>query len=103
MLQVADEGEGFMPAEVPDPSVDPLAHINDRMQNGKRLGGYGIHLIKSLMDKVLFNAKGNVVIAIKYLNQAAYSEEIMHLNFKRFSIFFADSAFCIGLVLLRRF
>ena len=71
MLQVADEGEGFMPAEVPDPSIDPLAHINDRMQNGKRLGGYGIHLIKSLMDKVLFNAKGNVVIAIKYLNQAA--------------------------------
>ena len=68
MLQVADEGDGFMPAEVPDPSVDPMAHINDRMQNGKRLGGYGIHLIKSLMDKVLFNAKGNVVIAIKYLN-----------------------------------
>ena len=68
MLQVADEGDGFTPAELPDPIKDPLGHINERMNDGKRIGGYGIHLIRSLMDKVLFNAKGNVVIAIKYLN-----------------------------------
>lgn len=67
MLQVADEGDGFTPAELPDPSKDPLGHINERLNDGKRIGAFGIHLIRSLMDKVLFNAKGNVVIAIKYL------------------------------------
>ncbi len=33
----------------------------------KSLQGYGVHLIKNLMDKVIYNAKGNRVVAIKYL------------------------------------
>ncbi len=69
IVQIADEGEGFDPEEVPDPSVDPFSHIEHRRSAGKRLGGYGIHLIRSLMDKVTWNARGNVVVAIKYLNR----------------------------------
>ncbi len=69
IVYIEDEGAGFDPAVVPDPSIDPLAHIQNRIDSGKRLGGYGIHLIKNLMDKLIYNAKGNRVVAIKYLDQ----------------------------------
>ena len=68
ILQIADEGSGFLPDDVPDPSVDPMAHIEQRQESGKRLGGYGIHLVKNMMDKLVYNTRGNVVVAIKYLN-----------------------------------
>ncbi|MBA3936504.1 MAG: response regulator [Planctomycetes bacterium] len=69
IVYIEDEGAGFDPSVVPDPSLDPLAHIQNRIDIGKRLGGYGIHLIKNLMDKLIYNAKGNRVVAIKYLDQ----------------------------------
>jgi len=68
IVQIADEGEGFDPATLPDPRRDPFGHIEQRHKAGKRLGGYGIHLIKNIMDKVAWNPKGNVVVAIKYLH-----------------------------------
>ena len=69
IISIEDEGPGFRPTEVPDPSKDPLGHIEHRKAVGKRMGGYGLHLIKHLMDKVVYNAKGNKVVAIKYLTQ----------------------------------
>jgi len=71
IVYIEDEGEGFDPNHVPDPSVDPLAHLERRKSDGKRLGGYGIHLIKHLMDKLIYNARGNRVVAIKYLDKTA--------------------------------
>ena len=68
IIYIEDEGEGFNPIEVPDPSADPLGHIDQRKAMGKRLGGYGVHLIRNLMDKLVYNAKGNRVVAIKYLS-----------------------------------
>jgi CheY-like chemotaxis protein/anti-sigma regulatory factor (Ser/Thr protein kinase) len=67
IVYIEDEGPGFNISAVPDPSNDPIAHIEHRKSSGKRLGGYGIHLIRNLMDKVVYNAKGNRVVAIKYL------------------------------------
>lgn len=67
ILQIADEGSGFIPREIPDPSIDPMAHIEQRQVSGKRMGGYGMHLVKNIMDKVVYNSRGNVVVAIKYL------------------------------------
>jgi CheY-like chemotaxis protein/anti-sigma regulatory factor (Ser/Thr protein kinase) len=69
IVYIEDEGAGFDPDAVPDPSIDPLAHLEHRKRGGKRLGGYGIHLIKNLMDKLIYNAKGNRVVAIKYLDK----------------------------------
>src|SRR5262249_37035648 len=37
-LRIEDEGEGFDPASVPDPSIDPKEHIRRRLQSGKRMG-----------------------------------------------------------------
>lgn len=71
IVYIEDEGDGFDPNHVPDPSVDPIAHLEKRKADGKRLGGYGIHLIKHLMDKLIYNARGNRVVAIKYLDKVA--------------------------------
>ncbi len=68
IVYIEDQGEGFHPDAVPDPSTDPIAHIERRKTEGKRLGGYGIHLIRNLMDKLIYNAKGNRAVAIKYLS-----------------------------------
>lgn len=80
ILQVADEGEGFIPEEVPDPTTDPFAHLENRKAAGKRLGGYGIHLVRHIMDKLVYNAKGNVAVAVKYLDRsrAALAESGEH-------------------------
>lgn len=69
IVYVEDEGEGFQPEHVPNPAVDPLAHIDARRKTGKRMGGYGIHLIRNLMDKLIYNARGNRVVAIRYLER----------------------------------
>ncbi len=69
IIYIEDEGLGFNPNAIPDPSLDPMAHLENRKATGKRLGGYGIHLIKHLMDKLIYNARGNRVVAIKYLDK----------------------------------
>ena len=76
IVYIEDEGEGFKPETVPNPSLDPLAHIDARRQSGKRLGGYGIHLIRHLMDKLIYNARGNRLVAIKYLDRTGVRRPI---------------------------
>jgi anti-sigma regulatory factor (Ser/Thr protein kinase) len=51
-MEVNDDGEGFDPAIVPDPTTPE--HINAS-------GGRGIFLIKNLVAEVHFNAKGNTI------------------------------------------
>ena len=51
-ITVADEGGGFDPEAVPDPTLP---------ENLNRSGGRGIFLIRQLMDEVEFSDRGNVV------------------------------------------
>ena len=51
-LQVNDDGPGFDPAEVPDPTSPPAV---------RRPIGRGLFLIRSLADRVEFNAQGNTI------------------------------------------
>jgi CheY-like chemotaxis protein/anti-sigma regulatory factor (Ser/Thr protein kinase) len=60
-IRIADEGHGFNPDHVPDPTVDPIQMIENREANGKRPGGFGIHLARKVMDFVHYNERGNVV------------------------------------------
>ena len=53
---VRDEGPGFDPRSLPDPT-DPL--------NLERVGGRGLLLIRTFMDEVRHSAKGNEVTLIK--------------------------------------
>jgi serine/threonine-protein kinase RsbW len=51
-IRVTDEGRGFDPRKVVDPTLPA---------NRRRVGGRGIYLIKKLMDRVEFNEQGNSI------------------------------------------
>lgn len=52
VLRVVDQGGGFDPARVPDPTLP---------DNLQRSGGRGLFLIRQLMDEVEYNERGNAV------------------------------------------
>jgi serine/threonine-protein kinase RsbW len=54
-MEVADEGDGFDPGRVPDPTQGERLESPD---------GRGIFLIRRLMDEVRFNEKGNAICMI---------------------------------------
>lgn len=56
-LRVADEGDGFDPRLVPDPTAD---------ENLRKPCGRGIMLMRSYMDQVTFNSSGSEVYMVKY-------------------------------------
>ncbi|MDX1970591.1 MAG: ATP-binding protein [Planctomycetaceae bacterium] len=55
-VEIEDEGPGFIPAEVPDPTAE---------ENLERPCGRGIMLMKSFMSRVEYNERGNRVILEK--------------------------------------
>ncbi|MCC8190095.1 MAG: ATP-binding protein [Planctomycetes bacterium] len=67
VIKVEDEGDGFAPKSIPDPTADPMKTMQDRIDAGKRPGGYGVYLIQRLVDDIVYNEKGNTVLLIKYL------------------------------------
>jgi len=56
-IRVADEGCGFDPGGVPDPTAD---------ENLERPCGRGIMLMRCYMDEVAFSPKGNEVSMVKH-------------------------------------
>ena len=70
VLKFEDEGEGFHPEQVPDPSGDPGGIIEKREKQGKRPGGFGVFLINNIMDEVVYSEKGNVVLTTKFFSKA---------------------------------
>lgn len=67
MLKIQDEGRGFNFRNIEDPTINPMEYYKKREATGKRVGGYGVFLVRKLMDKVVYNEKGNIVIMIKKL------------------------------------
>jgi serine/threonine-protein kinase RsbW len=57
VVTIADEGEGFDPATVPDPTMEDQLLATS---------GRGLALIHAYMDEVRFNERGNEVTMIKY-------------------------------------
>lgn len=54
--RITDEGEGFDPAALPDPTAD---------ENLEKTSGRGVALIQHFVDDVLYNQAGNSVRLIK--------------------------------------
>jgi CheY-like chemotaxis protein/anti-sigma regulatory factor (Ser/Thr protein kinase) len=54
---IRDEGRGFDPSILPDPS-DP--------ENLEKVGGRGLMLIRTFMDKVFHNPMGNAITLVKH-------------------------------------
>lgn len=61
---VSDEGEGFDPATVPDPTDPRFLEMPS---------GRGLMLMHAYMDEVIFNEKGNEVTMIKTRSKPASS------------------------------
>ncbi len=57
VVSLTDEGEGFNPNSIPDPTQG---------SNIYKTGGRGLFLIRSFMDKVNFNKKGNCICMTKF-------------------------------------
>jgi anti-sigma regulatory factor (Ser/Thr protein kinase) len=70
VFKIEDEGEGFEIGKLKDPSRDPLAHIMERMADGKRMGGYGIFMTRSIMDDIQYSERGNIVVMTKLFASA---------------------------------
>ena len=60
-VRVTDNGLGFNPAAVPDPTLD---------ENLWKLTGRGIFLMREAMDEVIYNSIGNSVLMIYRLQDA---------------------------------
>lgn len=70
---IRDPGEGFSMnalahAAIANSPDDPLKHLELRRQLGIRPGGFGLLMTKSFADELIYSAKGNEVILIKYLS-----------------------------------
>ena len=61
-VRVTDEGSGFDPGQVPDPTVPP---------NLVKPGGRGLFLMRQLMDEVRFNERGNSVELVLRLGEGS--------------------------------
>lgn len=57
---VEDEGEGFDPESLPDPTLE---------ENLLKESGRGVYLIKHLMDEVSYQNGGRRVVMVKYLDR----------------------------------
>ena len=64
-IRVTDEGRGFDPTAVSDPTLP---------RNRKRAGGRGIFLIRKLMDRVEFNESGNSITMVLFNDSNAQRE-----------------------------
>jgi serine/threonine-protein kinase RsbW len=59
IISVEDEGEGFDPGDLPDPTLD---------ENLLKESGRGVYLINHLMDEVRYENKGRKVVMKKRLD-----------------------------------
>jgi anti-sigma regulatory factor (Ser/Thr protein kinase) len=66
-----DPGAGFDTQAVSGPAIastaaDPLAHLEYRAGQGMRPGGFGMLIVRQLVDEVMYSEIGNEVILIKH-------------------------------------
>jgi hypothetical protein len=69
---IHDPGEGFSMEKLQHAAIanapgQPYRHLELREQMGIRPGGFGLLMTKNFADELIYSAKGNEVIFIKYL------------------------------------
>lgn len=76
LYRIADPGSGFrfqdlQHAAIANPPDQPTKHLDVRAQKGMRPGGFGLVLVKELVDELIYNRARNEVVFIKYLDRCA--------------------------------
>jgi len=73
LYRITDPGTGFRfeglkHAAVANPPNQPCQHLEERERKGLRPGGFGILMVKSMADELLYNEAQNEVVFVKYLD-----------------------------------
>jgi len=73
LYRIADPGTGFrfeglQHSAAMNPPDDPCKHMEVRAEKGIRPGGFGILMVKSMADELLYNEAQNEVVFVKYLD-----------------------------------
>jgi DNA-binding NarL/FixJ family response regulator len=73
IVHIHDPGQGFsldlLPhAAISNPEDSPIKHVEVRVEEGRRPGGFGILMTRNLVDELLYNERGNAVLFVKYLH-----------------------------------
>jgi len=73
LYRISDPGQGFRPeslnhAAVSNPEDQPYQHMYVREEKGLRPGGFGIFLVRQMVDELVYNEAHNEVVFIKYLD-----------------------------------
>ena len=73
LYRIADPGKGFSPkslthSAISNPPDKPYQHMVEREEKGLRPGGFGLFLVRTMVDELLYNEAHNEVVFIKYLD-----------------------------------
>lgn len=73
LYRIADPGTGFRfealkHSALENPADRPLEHVDVRESKGLRPGGFGILMVKALVDELIYNEAQNEVVFVKYLD-----------------------------------
>jgi two-component system, OmpR family, response regulator len=71
LYRIADPGPGFQLEElkhaaVNNPPENPFEHMREREEKGLRPGGFGILMVRQMVDELLYNEAHNEVLFVKY-------------------------------------
>jgi len=74
LYSIKDPGEGFNLRQIEhaafaNPPDQPTKHMEVRQELGLRPGGFGIMLASQVIDELVYNAKHNELIFVKYIEQ----------------------------------
>lgn len=72
IVHLHDPGKGFSLEKLPhsalnNPADSPTRHVEIRAENGQRPGGFGILMVRQLVDELIYNERGNEVVFVKYV------------------------------------
>lgn len=70
---IADPGRGFSMKElehaaISNPEGSPTRHVEVRAEHGQRPGGFGLLMVRNMIDELSYNEQGNEVMFVKYLS-----------------------------------
>jgi DNA-binding NarL/FixJ family response regulator len=69
---IQDPGSGFSMNSLPhaaisNPEDSPIKHVEVRLEQGQRPGGFGILMTRNMVDELLYNECGNAVLFVKHI------------------------------------
>jgi CheY-like chemotaxis protein/anti-sigma regulatory factor (Ser/Thr protein kinase) len=67
VIKIEDEGEGYNVRDTLENTLGTEEMLQQRMAAGKRCGGFGLKMVRAVMDEVIFSERGNTVLMTKYL------------------------------------